>query len=53
MKIQLGEQDKEKLYWREKCRIAEAKGDEINQKIIQLETELRTILFERQNSNTG
>jgi predicted nuclease with TOPRIM domain len=43
----LAESEKEKNYWREKCRLAERKGDEINQKISQLENELRTIIFDK------
>jgi hypothetical protein len=43
----LAEADQEKSYWRDKCRIAERKGDEINQKIGDLENELRTIIFEK------
>lgn len=48
MKDKMTEAEKEKNYWREKCRIAEKKGDEINHKITQLEGELRTIIFEKQ-----
>ena len=48
LKDKMAESEKEKNYWREKCRIAEKKGDEINHKITQLESELRTIIFEKQ-----
>ena len=44
--------DQEKNYWREKCRIAERKGEEINQKIGDLENELRTIIMEKTYQNT-
>lgn len=44
--------DQEKNYWRDKCRVAERKGDEINQKIGDLENELRTIILERTYQNT-
>ena len=46
------ESEQEKNYWREKCRMAERKGDEINQKIGDLENELRTLIFERTNQDT-
>jgi hypothetical protein len=39
--------DQEKNYWRDKCRVTERKGEEINQKIGDLENELRTIILER------
>jgi chromosome segregation ATPase len=44
----MNESEKEKNYWREKCRVAEKRGDEINAKITQLESELKTIIFEKQ-----
>lgn len=39
--------EKEKNYWRDKCRNAERKGEEINQKIAELEAELRSIIFDK------
>jgi hypothetical protein len=47
MKEQIHEADNEKNYWRDKCRMAERKGDEINQKIVELESELRAIIFDK------
>lgn len=47
------ESEKQKSYWREKCRVAEKKGDQINQKIVELENELRTIIFERNQKQPG
>ena len=44
---EIRESEKQKSYWKEKCRVAERKGDQINQKIVELENELRTIIFER------
>ena len=46
-KEQNHDSEKEKNYWREKARVAERKGDEINQKIVELENELRAIIFDR------
>ena len=46
------EAEQEKNYWRDKCRIAERKGDEINKKIGDLENELRTLIFERTHQDT-
>ena len=51
LKDQNHDSEKEKNYWRDKCRMAERKGDEINQKIVELENELRTILYDRQHHN--
>lgn len=47
LKDQIHESDNEKNYWRDKCRMAERKGDEINQKIVELESELRAIIFDK------
>ena len=47
LKEQIHDLDNEKNYWRDKCRMAERKGDEINQKIIELESELRTIICDK------
>ena len=47
MKEKSQEKDKEKTYWREKCRAAEKKGEEINLKIVDLENELRNIIFDK------
>ena len=44
---EIRESEKQKSYWKEKCRVAEKKGDQINKKILELENELRTIIFER------
>ena len=41
------ELEKEKQYWKEKCRMAEAKSEDINKKIHGLESELRNIICER------
>ena len=47
MKNRSHDLEKEKNYWREKCRTAEKKGEEINLKIVELETELRNIIYEK------
>ena len=39
--------EKEKIYWRDKCRNAERKGEEMNLKIVELETELRNIIYDK------
>ena len=47
MKDKTQDHEKEKSYWRDKCRNAERKGEEINLKIVELETELRNIIFDK------
>ena len=44
--------EKESKYWKDKCETAEAKSDQINYKIVELENELRAILFEKTLSNS-
>ena len=43
------ELEKERSYWKDKCRMAERKGEQINGKIVELENELRTLIFDKQS----
>jgi hypothetical protein len=47
------QKEKDRTYWQEKCRVAEAKGAQINAKIVELEQDLRTLMAERDSKGVS
>ena len=51
LRTELANKDKDRILWREKCKNAESKGQQINLKIVELEQELRMLILERDTKN--